>query len=138
MYGRLSGGNLAMHTRFSRRERSDKQRQNELGFSTLDIGRSTSIQDREQVILSHAKMCHEVASSLMPSRSAARNLTREVLVWAWHLDDEEIFARDFRARLLAELVVILTTKHLGNRVKAGMRGRVTYGHAGRNTRAVTP
>ena len=59
--------------------------------------------DFEQVLLSHAKTCYSVAFALTRDSADARDLTRDVLTWAWHFHDQASGQINVKAKLLKAL-----------------------------------
>lgn len=57
----------------------------------------------EQVLLSHTEMCYSVAFALTRNPVRARNLTRNVLTWAWHLRRSADSGKDIKKKLLTAL-----------------------------------
>ena len=57
----------------------------------------------ERVLLSHVEMCYSVALALTHNPSAACNLTRDVLAWAWNLRDSAGFKTGIKMKLLTAL-----------------------------------
>jgi len=57
----------------------------------------------EQVLLSHVDMCYMVACALTRNQEDARELTREVLIWAWRHRNGADIMTDIKKKLLAEL-----------------------------------
>lgn len=57
----------------------------------------------EQVLLSYVEMCYAVARTLTRNPDDARDLTQEVLIWAWHLRDSADVTMNIKTTLLIEL-----------------------------------
>lgn len=57
----------------------------------------------EQVLLSHTEMCYSVALALTRNPDRARDLTRNVLTWAWHLRSSADGEKDVKKKLLIAL-----------------------------------
>ncbi len=57
----------------------------------------------EQILLSHTEMCFSVALALTRNPVRARNLTRNVLTWAWHLRGRADSDKDIKKKLLTTL-----------------------------------
>ncbi len=57
----------------------------------------------EQVLLSYTEMCYSVALALTRNPVHARDLTRNVLTWAWHGCDRRADTRTIKAKLLTVL-----------------------------------
>jgi len=57
----------------------------------------------EQVLLSYAEMCYTVARALTRNPEDARDLTRQVLISAWHLRDSADATVDVKRKLLIAL-----------------------------------
>jgi len=54
----------------------------------------------ETLLLSYVDMCYAVALALTHDPNNARNLTREVLEWAWNLLDRADANRNIKTKLL--------------------------------------
>ncbi len=54
----------------------------------------------ETRLLSYVEVCYAVALALTHNPDDARNLTREVLEWAWNLPDHEDAGRNIKTKLL--------------------------------------
>ena len=57
----------------------------------------------EQVLLSHVEMCYSVALALTRDPYDARDLTRDVVTWAWHLRDSADGKMGIKVKLLTAL-----------------------------------
>jgi len=57
----------------------------------------------EQILLSYVDMCYAVALALTRNPYDARDLTREVVTWAWLLRDRADCRRGIKRKLLAAL-----------------------------------
>ena len=57
----------------------------------------------EQVLLSHTEMCFSVALALTRNLDQAQDLTRNVLLWAWHLRGSAAADKDIKKKLLIAL-----------------------------------
>ena len=54
----------------------------------------------ETLLLSYVEMCYEVALALTHDPNDARNLTREVLEWAWNRLDRADADKNIKTKLL--------------------------------------
>jgi len=57
----------------------------------------------EQVLLSYTEMCYSVALALTRNPDRAQDLTRNVLMWAWHLRGSADGEKDIKKKLLIAL-----------------------------------
>lgn len=57
----------------------------------------------EQILLDHVNMCYSVALALTRDPYDARELTQEVLTWAWHFRDTENSSAGIKMKLLRAL-----------------------------------
>ena len=58
---------------------------------------------RERLLLAYVPLSFDVALSLTRNRRLARELAREVLLWAWNADESVLFAPRFKSELLMQL-----------------------------------
>lgn len=57
----------------------------------------------EDILLAHVELCYSVAFALTANPGDARDLTRYVLTWAWHLRDTVDIEVGIKAKLLSTL-----------------------------------
>lgn len=57
----------------------------------------------EDVLLSYVEVCYAVAHTLTRNPKVARDLTREVMTWAWQLRESADAETNIKNRLLSEL-----------------------------------
>lgn len=73
------------------------------GTATAELTPAAIPNQRQRIILGHVDTCFAVAMALTSNRYAAYELTRELLTWAWRLDDAIVAGPRFKSLLLKEL-----------------------------------
>jgi DNA-directed RNA polymerase specialized sigma24 family protein len=67
------------------------------------MDQTTRMESFEEVLLSYVETCYSVALKLTCSPNDARDLTRNVMTWAWERRDTAVGEHDIKGKLLTRL-----------------------------------